>query len=216
MYEEWLAAGGPVLWIILFCGAVGLFVFIERALHLHRARIQHRDFLMGIKNLLGRGSSQEALAICEDTPGPVARLVYVAISHRNEKREILREELDSFGISEISRMERRISVLSVITQVAPLLGLLGTVFGILETLLEMRDKAPLVEISSVTGGLFQALITTAAGLLVAIPCYCMFNLLVIKIDRIVVDMEQSVTDVLRFLSLNPSTEEVTTVTETKQ
>ena len=80
----------------------------------------------------------------------------------------------------------------------------------------MRDKAPLVEISSVTGGLFQALITTAAGLLVAIPCYCMFNLLVIKIDRIVVDMEQSVTDVLRFLSLNPSTEEVTTVTETKQ
>ena len=96
-------------------------------------------------------------------------------------------------------MERRLAVIAVITQIAPLLGLLGTVFGMLETLLLMQDQAPLNQSFDVTQGLFQALITTAAGLMVALPCYAMFNLLVIKIDRIVLDMEQSASDVLAIL-----------------
>ncbi len=202
MFDSWLEAGGPLLWIIIFCGIIALITFIERSLHLHRARIHCSDLLMGIKNLLRRGSVEEALTVCEDTPGPVAKLVYTAIMHREAPGDTLRDELNNIGRCEISRMERRLSIISVITQIAPLLGLLGTVFGILETVLKMRNEAPLIESSLVAGGLFQALITTAAGLLVAIPCYCMFHLLVIKIDRIVIDMEQTASDVMTILSIN--------------
>jgi len=196
---DWLAAGGPVLWIIIVCGAVALAVFVERALHLHRARIRRMDLLKGITNLLRRGSVEEALSVCEDTPGPVASIIRTAILHRDEPRDVLRDELVSIGRSEISRMERRLAVIAVITQITPLLGLLGTVFGIIESLLDMRAQAPLVQSVSVTNGVLQALVTTAAGLVVAIPCYAMFNLLVIKIDRIVLDMEQSASDVLAML-----------------
>lgn len=199
MFSMWLSDSGPVMWLIMLCGVIALAVFIERALHLHRARIRRFDLLRGITNLLRRGNTEEALAVCDDTPGPVASLIRTAILHRDEPRRVLREELNNMGKSEISRLERRLSVIAVITQIAPLLGLLGTVFGLIQSLLVIRAQSPLVQMPDLTQGLMDALVTTAGGLMVAIPSYAMFNLLVIKIDRIVLDMEQSCSDVLAIL-----------------
>lgn len=199
MTSHWFVEGGPVLWVIAALGALAFLVFIERALHLHRARIDYRDFLKGVYTILGRGNVDEALLICEDTPGPVACLVRTAIMHRQAPADVLKSALDNVGHAEISRMERRLTVLATATQIAPLLGLLGTILGLMESLLIMRDQAPFLQSVDVTGGLLRALITTAGGLMTAIPCYAMFNLLVIKIDRIVLDMEQASTDVVAFL-----------------
>ena len=207
MTIQWLMEGGPVAWVITVLGTGAFLVFVERALHLHRARIDYRDFLKGLYTILGRGNFDEALAICEETPGPVACLVRTAIMHRTASQEDLRSALDDVGHAEISRMERRLSVLATAAQVAPLLGLLGTILGLLESLLVMRDQAPFLQSVDVTGGLLRALITTAAGLMAAIPCYAMFNLLVVKIDRIVLDMEQASTDVVAFLRTQPEPEE---------
>ena len=196
----WLKEGGPVFWIILACGLGALIVFLERALHLHRARIKSDDFLKGVFTVLKRRNIDEALTICEDTPGPVAYLMKTAILHRNDAPDALRTALDDASMAEISRMERRLVFVATVAQIAPLLGLLGTVLGIVDSLLILRMQAPLIATMDVTSGLLKALITTAAGLAVAIPCYVGFNLLVVKIDRIVLDMERVVSETVAFLA----------------
>ena len=191
--------GGPVFWVIVFTGLASVAVFLERLLHLRRARIHYADFLEGVFNILAKGNVREALALCDEAPGPVAHLTRMAITHRDEPREMLRHVLDSAGHAEISRMERRLGVLATIVQIAPLLGLLGSLLGVLETVLVLRSQAPLVQSVDVTGGLVRALIASIAGLMVAVPAHAMFNLLAIRIDRIVLDMEQASSDILSFM-----------------
>ena len=184
---NWFGQGGPMLWVILICGLVAVGVFLERMLHLRRAAISHRDFLQGVRNVLDRGNPDEAIQI------------RAAIVHRHEPRPVLAEAIGNVGRAEIARMERRVAVVATIGQIAPLLGLLGTVFGILETVLVLRDQQPLIYSVQVTDGLLRALITTAAGLIVAVPCFIMHNLLIVQIDRMVLDMEAAETEITAYL-----------------
>lgn len=197
--HEYLKIGGPLLWFILSLGIVSLAVFFERALHLHRARIDETDFLQGIFNIMRRGNIAEALALCEETPGPVARLAATAIKRRTASREMIKEELDQAGRAEISRMERRLSTLALVAQVAPLLGLLGTTIGILNALLVMRAQGTIVTTTGISNGLILGAVTTGAGLLVAIQCFLSFNVLVVSIDRLVLDMRHASSEILFFL-----------------
>jgi biopolymer transport protein ExbB len=194
-----LQQGGPVLWIIIFSGLFALAVFIERGLHLHRARIRSDDFLTGILNILKRRNIKEALTICEETPGPVAYIVKTAILHRDDQREAVMQAVDEASSAEISRMERRLVVVATVAQMTPLLGLLGTIIGMMKFLFVLKTQAPMVQSADVWTALMGALVTTAAGLMVAIPCYAAFNLLVIKIDRIVLDMHRSGSEIIAFL-----------------
>ncbi len=195
-----LALGGPVIWIILTIGLLAFGVFIERSLSLHRARIRVEDFLKGVINILGRGNITEALTICEDTPGPVAHIVKTAIQHRSAQKEDLLRTLEDASAAEISRMERRLVVIASVAQIAPMLGLLGTVLGMVNGFLAMQAQAPLIHSGHLMECILSALTTTAAGLMVAIPCYAEFNLLVIKIDRIVLDMERARIEIVAFLT----------------
>jgi len=197
MYYDVLKAM-PIFWVIVGCGLLGMGVFIERALHLHRARIRTEDFLKGIFNVLRRGNIREALTICDDTPGPVAYVVKSAILNRNETRAVLRSALDDASMAEISRMERRLAVIATVAQITPMLGLLGTVLGMVDSVLVMQNQVPLVQTADVMKGLLSALLSTAAGLTVSIPCYAAFNLLVVKIDRLVLDMDKAVSELMAF------------------
>lgn len=200
MSTDMIHIGGPILWVLLACGILAFGVFVERALYLHRARIKSDDFLKGIFNVLGRRNITEALAICEDTPGPVAYIVKTAILHRNDDRDTLREVIEDVGGGEISRMERRLVVVATVAQISPLLGLLGTVIGMVHSLVVLQSQTPLIHSADVLGSMMSALVTTGAGLMVAIPCYAAFNLLVVKIDRIVLDMERTSSEMVAFLS----------------
>lgn len=200
MNFNWFGEGGPMLWIILVCGLVAVGVFLERMLHLRRAAISHRDFLQGVRNVLDRGNPDEAVQICEEAPGPVPALIRAAILHRHEPRHAITEAIGNVGRAEITRMERRVAVVATIGQIAPLLGLIGTVFGIIETVMVLRDQQPLIYATHVTDGLLRALISTAAGLIVAVPCYIMHNLLIVQIDRLVLDMEAAETDITGYLT----------------
>ncbi len=196
---ELMSQGGPVLWVIVGCGIAAFAVFVERSLHLHRARIRFQDFLKGIFNILRRRNIDEALAICDETPGPVAYIVRIAILHRAEDRETMRTAIQDAGSAEISRLERRLVIVATVAQIAPLLGLLGTVLGLVSCLLSLYASAPLVQSADSFGGVMRALLTTGAGLMVAIPCYAAFNLLVVKIDRLVLDMEMASSEIVSFL-----------------
>jgi biopolymer transport protein ExbB len=195
-----LQQGGVMVWVIVGIGLVALFVFLERVLHLHRARIKSEDFLMGIVNNLRHGNITEAMAICDETPGPVAYIVKTAILHRAADKEGIRAAIDSAGRMEISRMERRLVVIATVAQIAPVCGLLGTVLGMMKALLIMKQQAPLVQSGDVVGGLMQALVATAAGLAVALPCTVAFNFLVGKVEKIVLDMERAASEIIGFLT----------------
>lgn len=200
---ELLRQGGLIAWIILGCGIVALMLFLERLLSLHRARIKSEDFIAGICNNLQRGNVKEAMAICDDTPGPVAVIVRAAILNRQGDKDSIRTAIESAGRTEISRMERRLSILATVAQVAPIFGLLGTVLGLVKSLQVMKAAAPLVQPVDVMGGLMQALVTTAVGLAVAAPCYIAFNFLTGKVEKIVIDMERASSDIMAFLTGTP-------------
>src|SRR6202142_1145089 len=126
---EMLSKGGPVLWLLLVISAVAVSVFIERAPHCHRAQINSTEFLNGVRTVLKRDNVVEALSICDATPGPVARLVKTAVLNRDHGRDRVRESLEEAGLAEVPRLEERLSLMATIAQLAPLLGLLGTVLG---------------------------------------------------------------------------------------
>lgn len=200
MFTDLLNQGGPICWVIIGCGIFAFFVFIERGLHLHRARIKADDFLKGIFNILGRKNIPEALTICDETPGPVAYIVKTAILHRDDSKDAIRNAVADVSLAEISRMERRLVVIATVAQIAPLLGLLGTVLAMVQGLLVMEQQARIIQSVDIMKMLMQALVCTAAGLTVAIPCYAAFNILVVKIDRLVLDMERSASEIVAFLT----------------
>src|SRR5215471_8704927 len=128
-----LANGGLVFWLILFISTVAIVVFVERFLHYHRAQINSTEFLNGVRNVLRRDNVVEAISICDATPGPVARLVKTAILNRDNGRERISEALEDAGLAEVPRLEEKLNLLATIAQLAPLLGLLGTVLGFIQT-----------------------------------------------------------------------------------
>jgi biopolymer transport protein ExbB len=138
--------------------------------------------------------------ICEDTPGPVAAVVLTAIRHRKADSKALREAVDNAGRAEISRMERRQATISIACQIAPLLGLLGTLIGVVKIIQAATANAPLVQSVDLTNGLLQAFFSTIAGLLVTIPCHAMYAILMVRIERIVIDMEAAASEIVAYLT----------------
>jgi biopolymer transport protein ExbB len=195
-----LSHGGPVLWLLLVISAVGVAVFIERFLYCHRAQINSTEFLNGVRTVLKRNNVVEAISICDATPGPVARLVKVAILHRDQDRERLREALEEAGAVEVPRLEEKLSLLATIAQISPLIGLLGTVLGFIQTFGRMQEAGLNAHVGQLSTGVWQALICAAAGLAVAIPAHAAYNYLVSRINSIVLDMERAATEIVRIVT----------------
>jgi biopolymer transport protein ExbB len=198
--------GGPVMWLLLVCSVLAGMIFLERLLHLHRAQIGAEDFLNGIFNIVNRNNIAEAVSICDETPGPVAHIARAAVLQHQGSREAIAHQIVEAGTAEIPRLERNLNVLLTLAQVAPLLGLLGTVLGMMRVLLTVEEKAPLVHAGDLAGGLWQALITSAAGLAVAIPTYVAYNFLAGRVETIVLDMERASCRILGFLAHRQDTE----------
>ncbi|MGI6495894.1 MAG: MotA/TolQ/ExbB proton channel family protein [Kiritimatiellia bacterium] len=201
---EWMSQCGPIAWILLLCFLLAIGVFLERMFHLRRAQIAFRYFLKGVFNVVARGNIEEAIALCDDTPGPIANLMRTAILHRNDDSDLLEAELTRMGHVEISRMERRLSVISSIAQLAPVLGLLGTFLGILEAIQAYQAQSVLVRSDDMAGALIKACATSILGLMVAIPTHGMFTLLVVRIDRIVLQMEEATSQITAFFRDGPT------------
>jgi biopolymer transport protein ExbB len=194
-----LSNGGPVLWLILISSAVAISVFIERYLHCHRAQINSTEFLNGVRTVLKRDNVVEALSICDATPGPVARLVKTAILNRGQGRDRVREALEEAGLAEVPRLEEKLNLLATIAQLAPLLGLLGTMLGFIQTFVHMKMIGLNAHITDLSDGIWKALICGAAGLAVAIPAHAGYNYLVSRVNSIVLDMERAATEIVNIV-----------------
>jgi len=194
-----ILTGGPVVWILLVMAFVALVTYFERLLDLRRAQVDCQDFLKGVVNVLESGNDDEALSICDDLAAPVAQVVATAIRHRDGSVRALREAVDAQGRSEIGRLDRRLAVLAIIGQIAPLLGLLGTVIGFIRTVLLVNSQ-PVVSRADLMNGSMEALVAAAVGLGVAIPVMVMHASLRVRLDRIVVELEAAASQIVGYLA----------------
>ncbi len=193
---EIIQKGGPMTWLILASSLLATIIFLERLLNLHRAQIKSGDFLTGILTILKRQNIVEAVSMCDETPGPVARIVRAAILRHDEGRERIVRAVEVAGLDEIPRLEKNLPLLSTLAQIMPLMGLLGTVLGMMQMLIAIEQKAPLVHAGDLAVGIWQALVSTAAGIAVAILAYAGHSFLVGRVESIVLDMERAAGEIV--------------------
>ena len=187
------------MWLLVLLGLAALVVFVERALFLHRGQIRSTDFLNGIKNLLEKNRLMEALTLSEETPGPVAKVVKAGLRHAGEDEQALRFAVQEAALAEIPVLERRIGALAAIAQIAPLFGLLGTLLGMISTFEVFNLGDSYATPAVLAGGMRQALLTAAAGLVVAIPAQIGRHFLSGRVRALVQDMEWTGNELMRFL-----------------
>ena len=202
MLPTLLANGGPVIWLILIAAATAAVVFVERALYCHRSQINSAEFLNGVRTVIKRGNVVEAISICDATPGPVARLVKAAILSRELGRERVRESVEEAGLVEVPRLEEKLNLLATIAQVAPLLGLFGTIVGFIDVFGQLDQAGLYAHIQMLSHGVWKALVCAAGGIAVAIPAHAGYNYLVSRVNKIVLDMERAAAEIVNIVTEN--------------
>jgi biopolymer transport protein ExbB len=203
--------GGPMVFLIILLSVLAVAVTIERIYNLARARIDSNKFMDDITAVLKRNKIIEAIEMCNRTPGPIAHIIKAGILKHDRSKPEIREAVEEAAQLEIPRMEKYIPILATIAHIAPLLGLLGTVMGMIKSFQVIQMKAlsaSPVNPGDLAGGIWEALLATVAGLIVAIPAYVAYNYLVSRVDSLVYDMECSATDLVNLLSSRRDTYEV--------
>ena len=192
--------GGQWMWPVLICLIIGLAIAFERIITLNRADINTRKFIVGIKHSLDDGGVSAAEEICAKTRGPVAAVFQAGLLRHDEGMDAVEKAVVSYGSIEMSFLERGLVWLSLFISLAPMLGFLGTVVGMIEAF-DAIESAGDISPSLVAGGIKVALLTTAFGLIVAIILQFFYNYAVSKIDRIVVEMEDASIELIDSLVL---------------
>ncbi len=191
--------GGPVMWLIAVFSLIAVFVFLTKTFQFHREEINVHELVKGLINVLKRDGYVEAISLCDTTPGPAARVLGAAILAWERGDEDIRQAVDDAYLEELPKLERHIGALGTIGFTSPLLGLLGTVLGMMQTFQTIHDTSSVyLSAAQLSGSINMALITTAAGLAVAIPCYVAYNYLVSRVNSITLDMERATSEVISF------------------
>jgi len=195
-----LARFGVMLLPLLAVSGSMVVVILDRYLVYHRERINVAEFLTGVRNVLKRDNVVEALSICDATPGPVARLMKAAILARDGGRERVEEAIDEVGLVEVPRLEARLGVLATIGQIAPLLGLLGTLFGFIGVFEDLQSSGGFAAPAQLFRHLWQALYSASGGIGIAIISQTAYNFLVGRVNSIALDMEKASAEAIRLVT----------------
>ena len=194
-----ISKGGPLMWLLLACSFLSVGIFVERFFLFHRATINVGDFLQGLANLIGKKNYAEALHECAGTPGPVARVIHAAVIRHESPREQLKDIVQEAGQLEVPRLERYLSVMMTIAYIAPLIGLLGTVIGLVDTFMAFTAVGGSATTMDLSKGVYEALITSAAGLVVAIPTFILFSYLSTYAKTLMHDMERGGIEIVNII-----------------
>jgi len=200
---EIFAAGGPVMWPILLCSIFALAIIIEKFWHMKKIKINTQQFLGAILDKMKRHEVKEAMEICDKTPGPIAHILKAGILKYDRPRPQIVESIEDASLYEIPRIEKNLNALATIAHISPLLGLLGTVTGMVRCFQTIQAKATSfhpVSPGDLAGGIWEALLTTVAGLIVAIPTFVAYNYLAGRINHYILEMEKASTELVNFLT----------------
>lgn len=200
---DMIIKGGPIMYPIILCSVIALAIVIERLFHLHRAKIDTKKFMDEIVDKLKRNKIMESIEMCENTPGPIAHILKAGILKHDRPKAEIKEAIEETGLYEIPRLEKNLPILSTIVYITPLLGLLGTVTGMVRCFQVIQEKSTSlhpVSPGDLAGGIWEALITTVAGLCIAIPAYVAYNYLANKVEGFILEMERSAADLINILT----------------
>ena len=195
-----IAKGGPLMWLLLGCSVLMIAVTLERYFHFHRSRVDVGDLLHGLRNLIRNRNYAEALHECAGTPGPVARVIHSAIRRHDAPRAELKEIVEESGQLEVPKLEKYLAVLLSISYIAPLIGLLGTVLGLVHTFVQIDLGGGFATASQMSKGVYESLISSAAGLVVAIPAFVFYSFLRSYSRTLMHDMERAGIEIVNVIS----------------
>jgi biopolymer transport protein ExbB len=196
---DYIQKGGLLMWPILACSIVPIAIFAERFFYLHRATIQVGEFLKGLSNLIQRRNFAEALHESAGTPGPVARVIHAALLQHAAPRSELREIVQEAGQLEVPKLERFLGMLATLAFLAPLLGLIGTVSGMMEAFSTVAAHGGYATVTELSGGVYKSLLTTAAGLVVATPTFVAYSYLSARVNAMLHEMERAGIEIVHLL-----------------
>jgi biopolymer transport protein ExbB len=198
---EWVADCNLVMIVIGLCSFAGIAVFIERVMYLGKIDIDTDSFLVELKGAIEQGNITEAVLLCEKRPGAVSNIIRAGILQYERGREYVENAMELRGMIEMAKMEKNARILSIIAHISPLIGLLGTVLGFIRAFGEMKMSS-LVEISSTQIGeaMEYALVTTAAGLVVAIPAVLAYNYIVSRVEGVSIEIQATAAEVVDLLT----------------
>lgn len=205
---EIFSKGGILMWPILGCSVVALAIAIERFIALRRASIDTREFMDTMRQVLRQNRVQEAIEICDETDAPISRIMKAGILKYNRSKEDIREALEDAAHLEIPRLERYLSALATCANISPLLGLLGTVAGMIKAFAQIQNKRGQVSPADLAEGISNALVTTAAGLSVAIPALVIYNYFVTRVENMTLEMEISSSELVELLTRHKGESEI--------
>ena len=209
-FFEIFLKGGVVMWLILACSVLGLSVVIDRFLVLRKAKINVPAFMVRLRGLIKKKDISRAVSVCMEEKSPIANIVRRGLKKYKYGHDRVKDAIENAGKQEISILEKGLSILATVAGIAPLLGFLGTVTGMITAFMTIEDLAGSANPSDLAGGIWEALITTAFGLIVGIFALAFYNFFFSKVKRLVGDMEtvaNDVVDTIQDISENKEIEE---------
>ncbi|MGQ9799861.1 MAG: MotA/TolQ/ExbB proton channel family protein [Ignavibacterium sp.] len=198
--------GGFIMWLILATSIVGLAVVIDRFLVLRKARINVPAFMVRIRGFIKRKDISGAISYCMEEKSPVANIVRKGLKKYKYGHDRVKEAIENAGSQEISKLEKGLTILATVSGIAPLLGFLGTVTGMIQAFMTIQDLAGAANPSDLAGGIWEALITTAFGLIVGIPALAFYNYFLSAVKRLIGEMETVANDVVDVIQESESEE----------
>jgi len=191
--------GGVIMWPILACSIIALGIIMERFYNFHRVKLDLSEFLSRIEDLLKEEKLEEVLRLCQRTGGPLAGICALTLKSYKLPAERKEEILSQFSSREVRKMGKNLRTLGIIGHISPLLGLFGTVVGMIKTFMVVENIGGAMDSKVLAGGIWEALLTTAAGLTVAIPALIVYHYLEGKLEDLSSEMREMVFEVEELL-----------------
>jgi biopolymer transport protein ExbB len=196
---ELISKGGPLVWLLMACMGFAVAIFLERLAYFHRASMNVGEFLAGLAALIRRRNFAEALQECVATRVPAGRVIHAALLRHHAPRDQLKEIVQEAGQLEVPRLERYLAILNAIAHAGPLIGLLGTVIGLLDSFTNLSSANGITTPAEVARGVYQSLVTSALGLVVAIPAYLFYAFLSARAQSIMHDLERAGVEIVNLI-----------------
>lgn len=188
--------GGFIMWFILLSSIIGLAVSIDRFIMLRKAKINVPAFMVRIRGFIKKKDISGAISYCMQEKSPVANIVRKGLKKYKYGHDRVKDAIENAGSQEVSKLEKGLSVLASVAGIAPLLGFLGTVTGMIQAFMTIQDLAGAANPSDLAGGIWEALITTAFGLIIGIPAFALYNYFLTAVKNLVGEMETVANDVI--------------------
>lgn len=184
-------AGGPLMIPLLICSIIAIYIFVERLLTINRANVSSDSFMGKIKELVVRGDINGAKILCAQYDTPIARMIEKGVARIGSPLKNIEASIENVGKIEVFRLEKNLSVLATIAGAAPMIGFLGTVIGMVSAFIAIAQEEGSVSPKLLADGIYTAMVTTVAGLIVGIIAYLGYNYLVTRVSKVVHKMEYS-------------------------